>query len=200
MSGTRPQKTYGSFKLSNLFRQAVAEEARELEDTGTAAVLRHLSLAVQELQQAGIDVRMDLRAGDYSAAYDMVFGTAKKNATAAVYGFLHIGPMTRLFAIAGKMDEENVAKLFISEHNVSEASGRAEWEDAQKVPAVVLHFDEDTDALLDFQKYIVHQAAVYAAAMQNDPAGVFNNPVPTPEKLDKRPTLGAGLRPKTQPR
>jgi len=137
---------------------------------------------------------MDIRSGDFSNAYDMVFGTAKENATVPVYGFLHIGPMARLFAIASKMDEEPVAKLFVSEHNASESAGRMEWERAEHAPAILLHFDEDQDALKDFQKYIVKQAALYAAAIKNDVAGVFNNPARAPEKLDKRPTLGAALR------
>lgn len=194
MSGPQPQKTLGSFRLRNLFQETVVEEARDLEDTGTASVLRYMSLAVHELQEAGVDVRIDIRSGDFSNAYDMVFGMAKENASVPVYGFLHIGPISRLFAIACKMDEKPGAKLFISEHNASESAGRIEWEHMEHVPTILLHFDEDPDALKDFQKYIVKQAALYTAAMKNDVAGVFNSPGRAAEKLDKRPMLGAALR------
>ena len=198
MSGTQPQKSLGSFKLRTLFQEKTAAETHELETDGTASILRHLSLGVHELQEAGIDVRIDIRTGDYSSAYDMIFGTAQENASAPVYGFIHIGAMSHLFAIAGKMDDAPAAKLWISEHNASEAGGRIEWERAQSAPATVLHFDEDPDALKDFQKFIVKKAAAYAAAMTNDVAGVFNTPTRAQEKLDKRPTLSSAIRkPKT---
>lgn len=194
MSGTKPQKSLGSFQLRTLFQEKTGEETREMEDDGTAGILRHLSLGVHELQEAGIDVRIDIRTGDYSSAYDMVFGTAQENASAPVYGFIHIGPMSHLFAIASKIDDEPAAKLWISEHNASETNGRIEWERAQSAPATLLHFDEDEDALKDFQKLIVKKAAAYAAAKKNDVAGVFNTPTRAQEKLDKRPTLGSAIR------
>lgn len=194
MSGTQPQKTLGSFKLRTLFQESVTEETREMEELGTAAILRHLSLAVHELQEAGLDIRIDIRSGDYSTAYDMVFGTAQQNASVPVYGFLHIGPMTRLFAISSKMDDKPSAKLWVSKHNTSAAQGRIEWGKLQKSPSVMFSFDEDPDALKKLQKYIVQQDAVYTAAMKNDVAGVFNNPGRAAEKLDKRPNLGSALR------
>jgi hypothetical protein len=194
MSGTQSQKSLGSFKLRTLFQESVAEETRELEEPGTASVLRHMSLAVHELQEAGLDIHIDIRSGDYSSAYDMAFGTAEENASVPVYGFLHIGPMARLFAIASKLDDAPVAKLWLSEHNTNESQGRAEWANSQSTPSVTFHFDEDPDALKDFQKYVVKQAALYTAAMKHDVAGVFNNPGRAPEKLDKKPSLGSALR------
>ena len=59
MSGTQPQKSLGSFKLRTLFQEKTAAETHELETDGTASILRHLSLGVHELQEAGIDVRID---------------------------------------------------------------------------------------------------------------------------------------------
>ena len=194
MSGIQPQRSLGSFKLRTLFQEKTATETREMEEDGTAGILRHLSLGMHELQEAGLDVRIDIRTGDYSNAYDMIFGTANANASAPVYGFIHIGAMSHLFAIASKMDDAPAAKLWISEHNAGETSGRIEWERSKTVPAIVLHFDEDPDALKDLQKFIVKKAAAYAAAMQNDVAGVFNTQDRAQEKLDKRPTLGSALR------
>lgn len=194
MARNAAQKTLGSLKLRRIFEEKSSEHAEELEDNCVASALRMLSLAVHEMQEAGMEVSLDIRTGDYSNAYDMVFSQAQANASVAAYGFLHIGPMTRLIAIADEVDEVPTTRVYLSEHNTHETESRMEWEKAQTVPCICFNFRQDQDALTDFQTYVAGQAAKYMATIKNDIAGVFNNGQTAITKLDKKPSLGAALK------
>lgn len=199
MARNAAQKTLGSFQLRRIFEEKIKEHDETLEDTCVASALRSLSLAVHEMQEAGLDISLDIRTGDYSNAYDMIFSQAEQNASMAAYGFLHIGNMTRLIAIADEIDHVPTTRVYLSEHNTHETESRMEWEKAQTTPCICFNFRQDADALKDFQKYVVGQAARYDATLKNDVAGVFNNGKTAVAKLDKKPSLGTAIKKSQQP-
>jgi hypothetical protein len=192
MSIPRKQVSLTAQQLHSVFQDAVEDTAKGNRKQGITEMIEMISETVHMCQQNGIDISFDLRTGDYSNAYDMIF-TAENNknthsatqVSMPVYGFLHIGPNTRLIAIANRINSEPATRMYISEHNTHESESRMEWSNTQKVPAIKLDFAVDENALLQFQEIIVRAASRQTAAMQADTQDVFNRPAPGLHSLKK---------------
>jgi|GEM_PF-1499186 len=196
MNTPHKQKSLSAQQLHTMFQDAVEKQTKENHEKGIAGLIEMISETVHACQRNGMDVAFDLRTGDYSNAYDMIF-TAENDRNARsvtqvsmpAYGFLHIGPTTRLVALASKINDEAVLRMYVSEHNTHETESRMEWSKTQTVPATKLDFADNENALIYFQQIILRAASRQMAAMNADAQDVFNRPSPGLQTLKKPLTV-----------
>lgn len=187
-------------KLSaEVLREAFAAQANSLEGAQrikrVSEVLRDLSEAVKTMQDAGIDIAIDVRSGQYSNAYDLIFTNTDdaKNSHISVYGFFTVTGAKHLWALADTLNDEPVKKLYVSEFVASEQQGRIEWSSRQKTPGYRFDLDTDPDALAKMQLHMVNLASERKFINDQDVAGVFGRPAPASNQ--NRMPAKKGLRP-----
>lgn len=166
-------------QIGDTFRKLSEKQKDFMDIHGIGNILRALGDSVKSMQDAGIDISIDVRTGQYADAYDMIFSnTEAKEAAVSTYGFLRIGPTVRLWAIAHDINGESAQKLAISEFNTAEGASRMSWSSSFKSGANVYDFAQDADALVKLQMYLIDIAADNHALAEYDSAQVFNRPAP----------------------
>lgn len=161
-------------QISGTFKKLTDARLHDLKQSGTADILGHLSRSIRMLQDAGIDISLDIRLGQYSNAYDMVFGELNaQKALIAAYGFVKTGGTSRLLAIVQRIDDKPVQKVLLSDHNTHESESRMSWSSANKSAATAFHFDEDENALSSLQTAFLSLAANAYAVEHFDVAEAF---------------------------
>ncbi len=175
---TKPN-ALSSAQLRDLFEKLTTREKKNLQQKGVDTVLRSLSAAVKTMQDAGIDIAVDVRSGQYANAYDLVFSNIDaKSCSVTVYGFFHMGGTSQLWALADRIDNEPAKKLVVSEFTAAESQGRIEWSTKQKVRGTVFDFDADADAMVRLQLHLASISADRAVLREYDDAGVFGRAAP----------------------
>ena len=168
-----------SAQLRDLFEKLAKREKKSFDQKGIADVLRNLSNAVKSMQDAGIDIAVDVRSGQYTNAYDLLFSNIEaNNSNITVYGFFHIGGAAQLWALADSINDAPVKKLIVSEFNAAESQGRTEWSNYHKTPGKVFDLDTDTDAMAKLQLHLTSIAAERQVLREYDAADVFGRPAP----------------------
>jgi hypothetical protein len=166
-------------EISEYFSELSRRQISELEKSGAGAVLRQLSAAVRHIQDAGVDISIDLHKGQYSDAYDMMFTALEPKAGyIPVYGFVKSGDAVKLFAIVTRMDDSDVCKALLSEHVSGEKNSRISWASSNKVSAAAFHFDSDENALASLQTALLSFAADMHAVKSFDSENVFGKAAP----------------------
>ncbi len=167
-------------QIGDTFRKLSKKQKDFMDTYGIGNILRALGDSVKCMQDAGIDISIDVRSGQYADAYDMIFSnTEAKEVSISAYGFLRIGHTVRLWAIAHDINGESVQKLAISKFNTAEGASRMSWSSSFKSGANVYDFAQDADALIKLQMYMIDIAADNHALAEYDSAQVFNRPAPT---------------------
>lgn len=171
--------------LRDAFDKAKEEQRAAFDKDGTATILQHLGTTVSKMQEIGIDIGIQVIAGDHASAYDMMYTV---NASGALYGssinaygYIRIGATQHLFAIANKLGESDISQLYLSKFNTGEAAGRHSTDGNKTkthaaIPADMYDFRSDAEALKKLQKKLIEIAALEAIVMENDPAELFNAP------------------------
>ena len=168
-----------SAQLRDLFEKLTKRDKASLKQHGIDDVLRGLSRAVKSLQDAGIDIAIDVRSGQYANAYDLLFSNVEaKNSNITVYGFFHIGGTSQLWALADTINDAPAKKLVVSEFTAAEGQSRIEWSSNQKAPGSVFDFDDDNDAMAKLQLHLASVAAARHILREYDAADVFGRPAP----------------------
>ena len=94
-------KKLSAAQIGDTFKKLADKQKDFMDIYGIGNILRALSDSVKTMQDAGIDISIDVRSGQYADAYDMIFSnTEAKEAAVSTYGFLRIGHTVRLWAIA----------------------------------------------------------------------------------------------------
>lgn len=114
----------------------------------------------------------------------MMYVTSKPDSNSGsirAYGYINIGTAQRLFAVADTIGGESISRLYLSNFNVTAEGGRSSTNNGSNrtttaIPGEAYDFKDDPDALKKFQQRLIDIAAEYEAVMENDKAGVFNNP------------------------
>lgn len=172
-------KKLSTAQICDTFKKLADKQKDFMDIYGIGNILRALSDSVKTMQDAGIDISIDVRSGQYADAYDMLFSNVEaKTATIYTYGFLHIGHTVRLWALAHQIDDAAVKKLMISEFNTAEGASRMSWSSSLKSGANVYDFEEDADALVKLQMDLIEIAADDHVLAAYDSAQVFNRPAP----------------------
>lgn len=168
-----------SAQLRDLFEKLAKRDKSALKRKGIDDVLRQLSHAVKSMQDAGVDISIDVRSGQYANAYDLLFTNVEaKNSNITVYGFFHIGGTSQLWALADNIDGNPARKLIVSEFTAAEGESRIEWANKHTTPGEVFDFNEDTDALPKLQVHLLSIAASRHIIREYDAADVFGRPAP----------------------
>lgn len=166
-------------QLRDLFEKLTVREKKNLQQKGIDGTLQSLSTAIKTMQDAGIDIAIDVRSGQYANAYDLVFSNTEAEKTSVtVYGFFHIGGVSQLWALADRIDDAPAKKLVVSQFSATEGQSRIEWSSNQKTPGTVFDFAEDTDALAKLQLHLTNLAANRHVLRENDAAGIFGRAAP----------------------
>jgi len=172
-------KSLTSTEISDLFSELSQRLITDMEKSGVGAVLRQLSATLRSMQDAGIDISIDLHKGQYSDAYDMMFtalALESQSGYIPVYGFVHAGGGTKLLAIVERMSDAQACKVLLSEHVSGENNSRLSWTGSTKVHANAYHFDTDEKALPSLQTALLSFAADMHAVKSFDAENVFGKP------------------------
>lgn len=179
------QSSFKTEELRDAFEKAKDTLRGTLEKDGTAGILQHLSNTVSKLQQAGIDISIEVISGDHAGAYDMIYTTngtkgSIPGSSVNAFGYIRVGETQHLFAVANKLGENDVERLYLSQFNVSEFNARSTNAGTGKTHAdisgTMYDFRSDKDALQKLQTRLIEIAAQQSVVMENDAAGVFNAP------------------------
>lgn len=183
-------KSLPSSEIAEYFSELSRRQISEMEKSGVGAVLRQLSTAVRTLQDAGIDISIDMHKGQYSDAYDMMFTALEpKGGYIPVYGFVKSGDAVKLFAIVSRMDNANVCKALLSEHVSGENNSRLIWTTSNKVSAAAFDFDSDEKAMMKLQAALISFAADMHAVKSFDSENVFGKEAPKSAGLGRKSGL-----------
>lgn len=170
--------------IRTLFTEAVEKHRLDRLNDGTTNILQGLSKTVGEMQQAGIDISIQVLAGDNTNAYDMVYTASKPAqlyASVNAYGYIRIGAAQHLFAVAAEVDDKSVSQLYLSRFNVTGEGFRSTPDNGKTrtntfIPADIFDFHDSRRALVEFQKKLIDIAAQQAVVTEADKSQVFNAP------------------------
>lgn len=172
--------TLSSAQLRDAFEKMTQREKNTLKKKGVDDVLRQLSKAVKTMQDAGIDIAIDVRSGQYANAYDLLFTNVEaNNCNITVYGFFHVVGASQLWALADTINDAPAKKLVVSEFITAEGESRIEWSSKRKTPGEVFDLDEDADAIVKLQVHLARLAADRQIIREYDAADVFGRPSPS---------------------
>ncbi|MDE1151220.1 MAG: hypothetical protein PW788_01690 [Micavibrio sp.] len=181
-----PQEGFHSpSTLRAAFEQALVEARQTLQDSGASEMLTHLSETVRDLQSAGADISLQIRAGSHSNAYDMIYttsGSATNGPTSVeAYGFLRAGESSHLVAVCTQYSGEPVHRIYVSEWNAGPEGGRQANIDGSNrqrttIGANMYDFDTEANALQSLQTNIAKICADNAAVAECDTGQSFNKP------------------------
>ncbi|HYD19068.1 MAG TPA: hypothetical protein VEF76_11375 [Patescibacteria group bacterium] len=143
-------------------------------DSGFADALQQVSLALGDLQEAGIDVSLEIFGDASELAFDLFEG----GVTVPISGVLRIGPIHRLFGIATKAGGKPALQIGLSNTDIRFNGPEGEIADGKvsgKVRPIVFDLKKDPEALIKFQREILVHAARNSVIAANDPAQAFND-------------------------
>lgn len=142
---------------------------------GIAKALSGLSEILGDLQDAGIDVSLEIMGGASEQAFDLF----KENSiTVPVSGILRIGPIHRLLGIATKLDGKPALVIGLSEFDIRYSGPEAVVNNGVidgKLRAVHFNLQTDPDALLKLEQTVLRYAARNEVIAELDESGVFDN-------------------------
>lgn len=178
------QESLSAEELLEAFKTAKADNRVRHQERGTSEILQHLSNTIRMMQEAGIEASMSVMPGGHSNAYDMMYVTSKpksNSGTIDAYGYIKIGTAQRLFAVASKVSNQEIARVYLSDFNVTVEGGRSSTDNggsktATVIPGEAYDFKDDAGALKKLQNALLVIAGEYASVTENDPARVFNAP------------------------
>lgn len=174
------QKKLTAEELRKVFATQSSKYKNDARIKRVSSVLRELSGAIKTMQDAGIDIAIEVRSGQYSNAYDLVFTNTEnaKNSHISVYGFFNIAGSRHMWALADSINDTPVKKLYVSEFVASESQARIEWSSRQHTPGYRYDLDEDPDALAKMQLHLTNLACDRNFIHECDVASVFDRPAP----------------------
>lgn len=173
-------------EMREAFDKARAAARADLEKSGVAQILQHLSDTVSSLQGNGADISVAARANAHSNAFDMMYSiSGYGGGTIDAYGYITIGNTSHLWAAASKHNDKPVQRLYLSKNNVVEEGGRMTSDKGATnshmvIPGDCFDFGEDPEALQKLQKKLVSLCADNEAVLENDRGNVFNREAPEP--------------------
>lgn len=138
------------------------------EETGFNTVLQHISTAIKDLREGGIDVSLEISGDSSEQAFAM-----RKNSqiTTPISGILRINNIERLFSITVKEGGKPCLRVSVSDFDIRFNGVEGAVEDG-RIRNVVRHksfdFKNNDDALKNFQLEIIHYSARNAVIADND--------------------------------
>lgn len=184
------QKSLTGTEISAHFTKISERQIADLEQSGVGSALRHLSASIRAMQDAGIDIAIDMHKGQYSDAYDMMFTTLEpKSGYIPAYGFISSGGATKLIAIVSRVEDHTVCKVLVSDHVSGSGNSRLSWSGSNKVPAKAYHLDKDENALASLQASLISFAADRHAVQSFDSESVFGKSAPQNAQIKGKSAL-----------
>lgn len=138
--------------------QCVAHEASWTK-SGLNTALENISLALQDLNNNGISVSLEIMGTPSEQAFGML---SESGMTVPVSGILRIDNAHFLLSVATKHSGQDCLKLCLSEFDIRFQGVRAKVKEGdlrQNVRADIYDLKGDPDALVKFQKEIIRYSA-----------------------------------------
>lgn len=157
------------------------------ETTGFGQALENLSLALRDLQDGGLDVRLDITGTAAEQAFALF---PQGGITTPISGVLHINNIQYLLALAVRHDGKDCLKLAVSEFDIrfQGVTGTVQHEKLrQSVRAQIYDLKRDPDALVKFQEYVINQSARNQVIADRDVAGSLQHGIPEKKPVLKMP-------------
>ena len=181
--------TPGEFREA--FDKARTDTREKLAKTGADIVLQYLSETIGSLQSQGADVRLAVRYGPHTNAYDMMYTVSGSGGgKIEAYGFIECGQTKHMFAVATQHAQKDVLRVYVSEYNITGEGGRRSVEGGNSYRRHVItgecfDFNEDPEALQKLQKNIIGICAGNQVMLECDTAEVFNKEPAAVNKMQK---------------
>lgn len=152
------------------------EDFRGFADrSGLTRALASLSDMLGDLQDAGLDVSLEMLGGASEQAFDLF----KENSiTVPVSGILRIGPIHRLLGISTSLEGKPALVIGLSEFDIRYSGPEGVVREGVidgKLRAVHFDLNADPDALLKLEKTIIRYAARSEAIADIDDRRAFEN-------------------------
>lgn len=164
------------------------EKFRETSDKeGVLTALSGLSEILGDLQDAGLDVSLEMLGGASEQAFDLF---KENGVTAPVSGVLRIGPIHRLLGIATRLDSKPSLVIALSEFDIRYSGPEAVVNNGVidgKLRAVRFDLKKDPDALVKLESTIIRYAARNDVIAEIDHKNAFDNSKNAQNTLRKLP-------------
>lgn len=145
---------------------AHAEDIRqEWKKSGTVDSLNKLSEIIDNLQNCGLDISIEISGSPCERAFDLF--NPVRQVGVPVSGYIKIGATQYLFGLARRINNEPVNKLALSQWAVSPQSKNSSF----RTQHYNLNKKSDVN---NFETYLIEQAAREKALIENDSRHVFN--------------------------
>lgn len=171
-------------QIRDEFNQKREKFAAWGKETGFDTALQDISRALRDMQDSGIDVRLDIMG----TASEMAFSQLPQaGITTPISGILHINNIQYLLSLSVKHNGKNCLKLAVSEFDIRHQGVAGTVRDEKlraNVRSSVFDLKNDADALVKFQEYVINQSARNSVIAENDAANAMNTGIP-----DKKPVL-----------
>lgn len=143
------------------------------EETGFNTVLQHISTAIADLREGGIDVSLEIMGDSSEQAFAL---RSAGQITTPISGVLRINNIERLFSITVKEGGKPSLIVALSDFDIRYNGTHGQLDDG-KIRNVVRHktydFRKNPDALKDFQLEIINFSARNTVVAENDVANSF---------------------------
>lgn len=174
-------------QIRDEFNQRREKFAAWAKTAGFGDALENLSLAVRDMQESGLDIRLDMMgtAGEQGFALFTPGGL-----TTPLSGVLHLNNIQYLMTLAVKHDGKDCLKLAVSQFDIrfQGVTGTVKNETLrQAVRAEIFDLKNDPDALVKFQQYVINQSARNQVVADHDVAGSLQHGIPAKKPVLKMP-------------
>lgn len=174
-------------KIREEFNQRHKKFADWGDTSGFGQALENLSLALRDLQDGGLDVRLDISGTAAEQAFALF---APGGLTTPISGILHINNIQYLLALAVRHEGKDCLKLAVSEFDIrfQGVTGTVQNEKLrQTVRSEIYDLKRDPDALVKFQQYVINQSARNQVVADHDVAGSLHHGIPAKKPVLKMP-------------
>lgn len=174
-------------QIRDAFNQHREKFAAWGTSTGFGQALENLSLALRDMQDSGLDVRLDITGTAAEQAFALF---PPGGITVPISGILHINNIQYILALAVRHEGKDCLKLGVSEFDIrfQGATGTVKDEKLrQSVRAEIFDLKRDPDALVKFQQYVINQSARNQVIADRDIAGSLHHGIPEKKPVLKMP-------------
>lgn len=171
-------------QIRDEFNQRREKFATWGKETGFDTALQNLSHALRDMQDSGIDVKLDIMGTASELAFTQL---SHAGITTPISGILHINNIQYLLSLSVRHNNKDCLKLAVSEFDIRHQGITGTVSDEKlraNVRSSVFDLKNDADALVKFQQYVINQSARNNVIAENDVAKAMNTGIP-----DKKPVL-----------